>query len=386
MNDDGPPRDVNLPDGPLVWRNWHASQQEMPRDGAWEFVLYSDAWLIGGPVFRIGPFEIINTIPARIPAEMAPAVVVRVDNYLPPPKLPAMDRTNVETWLGLSLDDEIAVLLSLVFGARARGGGLTRQFEENADPRGLPVEYLHRPPAWTSPPENRFVLPGLLGAELSLDAAIPHLKRLPSIPAATAVALLRAARQYRDALWLGDSDPQMAWLLLVSAVESCASHHAMADNSPSEVLASAKPDLVAKLETAGGTRLVEDMAGDLAYLFGATSKFLRFITRFAPDPPTRRPAFSQVDWTQLRKAVNTVYSHRSKALHEGRPMPAPLCEPPHMFEGGVPSERPLGLGSAAGASVWEPKDLPMHLHIFAYVVRGTLLAWWRDISEHASAT
>ena len=147
----------------------------------------------------------------------------------------------------------------------------------------------------------------------------------------------------------------------------------MADESPSEVLVSAKPDLVAKLEAAGGSRLVEDMAGHLAHLFGATSKFLRFITRFAPGPPTHRPEFSQVDWTRLRKAVSTVYDHRSAALHQGRPMPAPLCEPPHMFEDGFPGERPMGLGSAVGASVWEPKDLPMHLHTFAYVVRGTLL-------------
>ena len=114
---------------------------------------------------------------------MAPALVVHVNNYLPPPEFPTMDRSSVETWLGLSLDDEIAVLLSLVLGARVRGGGLTREFEENADPRGLPVEYLHRPPAWISPPGNRFVLPGLLGAQLSLDEAIPLLKRLPSIPA-----------------------------------------------------------------------------------------------------------------------------------------------------------------------------------------------------------
>src|SRR5262249_5836261 len=76
-----PPRDVNLPHGPVAWQNWRALHQELPRTGAREFVLYSDAWLVGGPVFQLGPFGIINTIPARIPAEMAPALVLRVDNY-----------------------------------------------------------------------------------------------------------------------------------------------------------------------------------------------------------------------------------------------------------------------------------------------------------------
>ena len=154
------------------------------------------------------------------------------------------------------------------------------------------MEYLHRPPTWTPPSANHFILPGLLGAELSLDEAIPYLERLPTIPAADAITLLRGARQYRDALWLGDSDPHLAWLLLVSAVESCASYHAMANVSPTETLASAKPTyLVAQLEAAGGApQLVEDMAGHLAGPLGATGKFIRFIKEFrarSPDSPTR---------------------------------------------------------------------------------------------------
>jgi hypothetical protein len=26
--------------------------------------------------------------------------------------------------------------------------------------------------------------------------------------------------------------------------------------------------------------------------------------------------------------------------------------------------------------VWQAKDLPMYLHIFAYMTRGALLNWW----------
>jgi hypothetical protein len=173
---------VNLPAGPEAWRHWLALKEGLPRGAAWEFVLYTDAWLTGGPEFQAGPFQIFNTVPARIPAEMAPAVVVRADSYLPPPEIPAMGQTNVETWLGLSLDDEIAVLLSLALGARLRGGGLIREFEQDADPRGRPVEYLHRPPTWTPPSGNQFMLPGLLGGHRSLDEAVSHLNRLPATP------------------------------------------------------------------------------------------------------------------------------------------------------------------------------------------------------------
>jgi len=34
------------------------------------------------------------------------------------------------------------------------------------------------------------------------------------------VALTRAARLYQDALWMIESEPSLAWLLLVSAIET----------------------------------------------------------------------------------------------------------------------------------------------------------------------
>jgi selenocysteine lyase/cysteine desulfurase len=80
-----------------------------------------------------------------------------------------------------------------------------------------------------------------------------------------------------------------------------------------------------------------------------------------------------------------VYEWRSRALHDGVPMPAPMCTPPIIF-GGAPQE---GGGTAAGyggaGGTWTGRDIPMMLHVFAHVVRGCVLEWWRRATGNSAA-
>ncbi len=58
-------------------------------------------------------------------------------------------------------------------------------------------------------------------------------------------------------------------------------------------------------------------------------------------------------------------------------MPAPLLEPPISL-GATPPERPGGT-HGKGDAVWIDADMPMHFHVFAYLVRGVLCKWWEDL-------
>jgi hypothetical protein len=69
-----------------------------------------------------------------------------------------------------------------------------------------------------------------------------------------------------------------------------------------------------------------------------------------------------------------VYRYRSKALHEGRPFPAPMCMPPDRV-GQVLSEKPHGDVSMAGGT-WKAEDVPILLNTFEYIARNVLLKWW----------
>lgn len=51
--------------------------------------------------------------------------------------------------VNLTLDDEIACVLSLVAGVRLRSGGLVRRFEKE-DSRGTPQFYAHVAPDWVA--------------------------------------------------------------------------------------------------------------------------------------------------------------------------------------------------------------------------------------------
>jgi hypothetical protein len=146
--------------------------------------------------------------------------------------------------------------------------------------------------------------------------------------------------------------------------------------SPTEQLRLVRPSIAKRIERVGTPELLDWLAPKVARLFGATTKFLDFTLRFLPDPPAIRPSSPafQVDWARMQDHLNTIYDWRSRDLHEGTPIPAPMCALPYPFEG-VASERPIAVSSWYGSGNWVAADTPMLLHTFTYVVRGALLNW-----------
>ena len=358
--------------GPLCWRNWLAPLPDEVR--SFEATLYTDAWLTGGPLLSFGPYEIYNTVPA-VEGEMREGLVLRVrDHVAPRVHSPESLQTDTSSWIGLTLDEEIAALLALTLGARVRSGGITRTFDSD-DPRGRPVAYGHRPPQWNPP--RMTILPHLYRATVSLDEThIIH--NLPRLTANDAIALIRAARSYQNALWVADEDPDSAWIRLTSAVEVVAAADGSADSSPEDALAEWKPDLAQMLKSRGGPSLVTDTASHLSHLIGSSQKFLRFMMKFDPGPPASRPdeEWARVNWKSLRARLRSIYDYRSQSLHGGSPFPGPLCVPPMRTVGPAWSERPLGLASFSESTQWHARDLPMYLWVYERTVRGALLNWW----------
>jgi hypothetical protein len=373
--------------GPSVYENWRAFSPHLELRESFEFPLFTDAWITGGPV-AVGPYLFFNTIAhAGMPQDaLKPALFVRVENNLESER-PRMDATDTGSYHGGNITDEIAALTSLSLRIRLKSGAITRRFTpDDRDPRGTPVAYGGFGEPTLIKGDSSRMLPTAMGPH-SLDD-LESLAQLPRISRSASIAIVRAARLYQESIWLCESEPAIAWLLMVSAVECGAHHWSENRESPVERMRGSKPRLTSLIEQ-HCPDLLEEFANEIAGSLGATQKFIKFLLHFLPDAPVRRPpdAFQlRLTKSGLRPVLSKVYEYRSKALHAGVPFPAPMCIPPHLMISGweAPEERPLGLATSALGGVWLADDAPIHFHLFEHLARGALLNWWRDLASDDS--
>jgi hypothetical protein len=379
-----PPPAVPGPDG---WTNWRAQRAGVPGAGAVEFAGYTDAQLLEDQV-DLGPCRLLNTIgfAARRAGQVPLSLVLRVEwHAAADPRERSREETDTATWHGGGLDDELAALVSLALGIRLQSGGRIREFDPDGDVRGRPVHFDHVPP-YLPPPRRAPLLPTITGPA-RLVVASGRLVGYPLLTAAQANALVKAARAWQEAVWIADADPRQAWLRLVSALEAAAQAWAGGPaRSPEERLLIARPRLAKRLTRDATPEVHRFVAKDLVGIFKATEKFIDFTMAHLPDPPaTRPPEGFRLDWARMAENLELVYAWRSRDLHGGTPIPVPMCEPPHQLNGHpAPIEVPLGLATWTGSATWTNADIPMLLHTFAYITRGTLLNWLMATTTRAT--
>ena len=297
--------------------------------------------------------------------------------------IPDMSKTDESLYHGGELADEVTALASLSLGIRLLNGGITREFGLDNDPYGRPREWARAPRPILQFRNNQPILPSVAGSR-SLEL-LERLETIPRMEPTRYVSLIRACRSHQEALWLAELEPNLAWLLLVSAIETAANDVYGTESSSVERLRNVKPDLAAHLEEIGGREHLQMVADEIAPTLGATKKFIDFVMRFLPEPPRDRPEGSscRLDWTEsnLKKVLRKVYQYRSRALHAGIPFPEPMFRPPFGMKPGEPgSEVPfVGLGTYSTGGTWTPKDVPINLHSFHYITRHVLLSWWEHV-------
>ena len=380
------PRSINVSRGPISQENWQAALKGEPLHESMEWPLFTDAWLTGEVRSELGPYAFLNLIAIHHGFGVArPASILRIDMHLSPNPLPDMSKTDQAQYHGGTFADEMAALTSLVLGVRMKAGGASRTFAAADDEKGRPIGWDFRfDPVLRVHPFGR-VIPAA-ASERSLNA-LDVLSTFPKVRAADAIAFVRSARLYQEGLWVSESDPSLAWLLMVSSVESAANQWQKDKRSAADRLAAVKPDLVSYLESCGVEGLVDRVAEEFAGTFGSTKKFIDFLLTYMPSPPSKRSQWGQLSWerSDLKKAFGLVYKYRSKALHEGVPFPAPMCGVARVTSNSdVPSEIPIGLATSTLGGVWQIKDTPMLLHVFEYIGRNAILSWWRSLDTTAA--
>lgn len=374
-----------LPSLPFL-ENWLAYNADALYLGASEYPLYSDAKIDGTIMLEFGPYSFSNTMLRKnSPGEARVPMVLRLALHTPG-TAPDLSKTDAARYHGGDMPDEIAALASLCMGIRMRAGPESRRFRFG-EQYGHPGQWDSRATPTLGSFRDGLVLPNVLQGSWSNLDRLTSLQRFSS---AAAVALVRAASLYQDALWIAESEPALAWLMFVSALETAANYCTAESGTVVERFTHHKPDLVDELRTVGGEALVESVAMQIEHTLGATKKFVGFVLEYLPNPPdeSMRPtAGARISWDPkpMKKMLGTIYGYRSNALHGGQPMPAPMCKAPFRFSGDQPTE--IGIvGTAASTSggVWKAVDLPINLHAFHYIVRGVLLRWWDGMAASAA--
>lgn len=366
--------------------NWQAANNGEQSRKIAEYPLYSDAHITSEIADGFGgPYAFLNTVPIPDgPGNVNAPIIVRVSFHIDT-QSPGMLKTSETLYHGGLLIDELAALTSLCLGARIQAGGESRHFEEGRDPLGRPMAWNDQPKPTVRVRTNRIILPTVVGTH-SLDQ-LGLFSTIPSLTSSQYVSLIRACNHYQDALWVAESEPNLAWLMFVSALETAAGEFNSTYGSPEERMRYSKPEVVNLLEEAGGSELVTQISSLIEQSLGATKKFIDFTLQFLPSEPKPRPEpkWLRVDWSKssLKKNVlSKVYSYRSRALHGGIPFPAPMLDPPFYIKANsAPSETPLtGLATSSRGGTWLPKDLPINLHCFHYIVCGALMQWWKSMA------
>ena len=373
---------------PSSYENWQACRDALPLLGKAEIPIYSDVEFSLPETPGLGPYRLQHAFAVET---HDPALILFVDQHarfdLP------MKKTETSGFTGALLGDEIAALMSLTLGRRFMAGHPTRTLDLVVGKHEwIIMGDLDRPNFFRAPSPREIGqrAPVLPRAEVRLEARMDQLATFPNVPSAKATALVRAARLYRDALWIAEAEPELSWLLLVSALEVAAVNH-QTETPSIDILRASKPALVQRLE-AVDSALVEEVAHALSRELRATARFRDFVLHYLPAPPHERPpeetAWARLDWAPkpMKKSLEKIYGLRSLALHEGIPFPPPMSWPPFTADRTwrAPSERILGLAASSGGGAWVANDLPMSLHSFEYIARGALLKWWEAIAAYSS--
>ncbi|MFH9351286.1 hypothetical protein [Kitasatospora sp. NPDC017646] len=352
----------------------------------WVSLLYSDAQIAGiAGTQIIGPYRFtpVDEAAGQRSGRLRP-VLELASWFRYPNQQPAASGS--AGWTGLSIHQEVGALASLVLGVRLRGDDPRPRYrQQDGDVTSYEVSAQVVPSApaspWSSP-----ILPGLAGSTADFGSLQPYLESLPHLAPDHTVQLVRAARQYADALWMAEGAPELAWLMLVSAVEVAATAHQAATEDYALLVKKSFPiSAEALIATGGETLLAKAADAEFYKLVGATGRFLAFAKKFLPNPPDERTTdqAGQLPWskTKMSAALEAVYKLRSARLHAGTAFPWPLLIPPPAAGDGLPAEVFTQDTYGSGDTTWPAAELPMTLAVFAHLVRGMLLRWWDTLAE-----
>ncbi|MCU1748559.1 hypothetical protein [Pseudomonas sp. 6D_7.1_Bac1] len=280
-----------------------------------------------------------------------------------------------------SVGDEISGLISIGLGIKNFCTGMSRRFHSPGsivgDLYGEPCFSEAFVPPRLAVPEHFPILPDITGSVYP-DKELCDLENLAMASPERYRAFIRASCLYKDALEMVEHDPNLSWILMVSALETAAATEDESEVLPTQQLKDGFPNLFDVLQDSTDSAITERAALIVAPTLKATARFIDFCLRNLPAEPSSRPKNEAVRicWEpeSIRKCLSTIYNYRSKYLHAGQRFPSLMSKPPFKYEERPCIEREKDYLNRE----WKRKEVPINLHTFNYIARHVLLNWCRS--------
>jgi len=265
----------------------------------------------------------------------------------------------------------------LKLGIRAHSGTVTREYNYYTPEHGQPKTEQCPPPFFSSK-SNELKVPFC-----KKNINIEELKRINNIHHLNETDfnyLIKAARSFQNSLWICESSPNLAWLLMVSALETAAQQWDQSKGNNIDKFKESKPDLFNMLNNDQYKNLIPIISDEFSSTFGVGKKFRDFCVEFLPDEPRERPELGRIKWKKqhLKDIFIKIYNLRSIALHTGQPFPAPMCSAPDKYFG-ISEMGVTALASSTLGGTWTPKEAPINLNIFFHMTHSILNKWWDSL-------
>ena len=351
-----------------------------------EYLVYADCWFLGSVEGWDLPFQIDNLVPAYAPERaMCPRLVLRLIESDELADLVGADdlKTDDSRFSGESLHDEILSFASLVLDCRLVSGGSFREFSTDTHDFGRPDGmWCGNASTGSGSQRDRIRVPRLLGSR-DLRQLVPRFtcfrdQAQPPSP----ITVARVARLFRTAAWYAEIEPDVGWVLLVSALEKASAAWDSGQHDRAEVFRNEHSELARRIEECDANLL--DRISELVVDRKTLGKKLReFIANYctAPVGTGESAGVGSIDWSpeSLRAIGKFVYDARSKYLHEGRAFPPAVSEPPLRVPDSNPvrlTQRPcIGLAQTQPSARWATGDLPILLDAFFHLAQSSLNNW-----------
>jgi hypothetical protein len=141
-----------------------------------EYLLRTDAHIIGEGTEDYGPYKFINPVPMlHQPGLVRAGMVLRLEQHFNDTRA-GLTKTDTEFYHGGGFREEISALFSFAMGILTKSGGLLRQFKPHSDLLKRSILYDDRPNAIIGFGHHRgLILPRVIGTHYSQHHQnLPH--------------------------------------------------------------------------------------------------------------------------------------------------------------------------------------------------------------------